>query len=100
MMEEHIVPEPVEAPCEQAERRVLEGAEGEAETVLNWKSAEEKTQRANEREAGIRGDGRAVYVPWIVGGNVDDFRVGRRNVDVALVVGHVFLGRGLQIAGL
>ena len=79
---------------------MLEGAHREAESVLNGQPAEEVTQRAKERETGIRRDGLAVDRPWVVGGHVDHFRIGRGKLDVALVIGHVFLRRGLEIACL
>ncbi len=79
---------------------MLEGPHSEAEAVLNGQAAQEVAQRAEEREAGIRRDRLAVNVPRIVGGHVDDFRVGRRELNVALIVGHVFLRRAFQVACL
>lgn len=48
--------------------------------------------------AGPSDDGTTVNGPWIVGGNVNDFRIGRLNGDRRVLVGDGLLRRGLEIS--
>jgi len=60
--------------------------------------------RSTKPDSGIRiptgpsDDGAAVNGPWIVSGNVNDFRIGRLNGDRRVLVGDSLLRRGLEIS--
>jgi len=99
MVEEDGIRQPVETPCQQAEGSVFKSCDAKAKAVMQT-DAEEGSERAEQREPRIGRDGCAVDGPRIVGRDINDFRIGRGESDVALVLRDLFLGRVLEVSGL
>src|SRR5271167_3521543 len=88
---------PVESPMTPAPSKTAEETDSEADS--------EREVRATKPDSGIRvpvrprGDWVSVHHPRVVGGNVNDFGVGRLNDDRRTLRRYGLLRRGLQVAG-
>ena len=99
MIEEDAVAEPIKAPAQPAEGGTEERIHVQAGAEADRAEADEAVVGRVHGEAGIGSDGRAIDIPRVIDRHVDLVRAGRSHFDIALVLGHVFLRRVLQVAG-
>ena len=99
VIEGEAVAQPAQSPSKPAPGHGGKGGHDEAGAEVNAKVSDGAADGSKDGEARPGIDGGTVGGPRIIGGNVDDLRVRRSHVDVALIVRDLFLRGGLEIAG-
>src|SRR6266851_9928179 len=89
---------PVVSPVMPAPRKSSEEAHTEPDSKSNPRTTKKDSRHGIP--AWIRDDRRSVHEPRIVGRHVDNIRVGRLDVDRAVLIGYVLLLGAFQVASV